>query len=201
MRLLPLHARSVRGRGRLIADLRLAIDCLPVATREAMLAAARDPQTPIVAGAYVDGEGGVCPMLAAHRRGARADMLAFARAWDRFVEVGRAPRRATPRELGVLVAHLEASLLQDAAPDLGRAIAEHRKTVELRDWRASREAARRRREGSRSLGEIIDPRGEIRARRLKPRVRSPLRRPRYSASPGRVNMISGITHAGEVLSR
>jgi hypothetical protein len=175
MRLRPLTARSARGRGRLIADLRLAIDCLPVVTREAMLAAARDPQTPIVAGAYLDGDG-VCPMLAAHRRGARADMLAFARAWDRFAEVGRSPRRATPRELGVLVAHLEASLLQAAAPDLARAITEHRKAVELRQWRAWREAARRRREASSSLGEIGDPHGEIRVRRLKPRARSPLRR-------------------------
>ena len=63
-------------------------------------------------------KGGVCPMLAAHRRGGRTDLLAFAHAWDRFTGAGRRPRRASRRELGVLVAHLEASLLEDAAPEL-----------------------------------------------------------------------------------
>ncbi len=187
MRLLPAHAHRTRGRGRLIEELRGAIDCLPVRTREAMLAGVRDGQ-PIIIGAYVDGEGGVCPMLAAHRRGGRTDFLAFARAWDRFTGAGRRPRRASRRELGVLVAHLEASLLEDAAPQLGRAIAEHR---DLLSRRRAREA---------------DPPGErIRVRRLlprRPRESARSREPRdYSASPGRVNMISGTTHAGEVLSR
>jgi hypothetical protein len=179
MRLLHAHAHAHahRTRGRLIEELRRAIDCLPVRTREAMLAGVGDGQ-PIIIGAYVDGEGGVCPMLAAHRRGGRTDLLAFARAWDRFTGAGRRPRRASRRELGVLVAHLEASLLEDAAPDLTRAIVEHRA---LQARSRTREA---------------DPPGErIRARRLLPRRR------RYSASPGRVNMISGITHAGEVFSR
>ena len=49
-----------------VERLRLAIDCLPVATREAMLAGVRANER-IIVGAYVDGEGGVCPMLAAHR--------------------------------------------------------------------------------------------------------------------------------------
>ncbi|HEY3830553.1 MAG TPA: hypothetical protein VGL57_15270 [Solirubrobacteraceae bacterium] len=183
MRLRPPHAHRTRGRGALIGDLRRAIDCLPVRTREAMLAGVRAEQ-PIIVGAYVDGEGGVCPMLAAHRRGGRTDFLAFARAWDRFTGAGRRPRRASGRELGVLVAHLEASLLEDAAPDLARAITEHR-------------ASQERRRARRSLSELLDPRGEIRARRLSPRRL----RERYSASPGRVNMISGTTQAGEVLSR
>ncbi len=150
MRLRPLHAHSVRGRR--IADLRCAIDCLPVHTREAMLAGAGEGQ-PIIVGAYIDGEGGVCPMLAAHRRGGRTDLLAFAHAWDRFTGAGRSPRRASGRELGVLVAHLEASLLEDAAPELARAISEHRALLERRG--AAQEA---------------DPRGEIRARRLRPRL-------------------------------
>jgi hypothetical protein len=177
MRLHPVHAHRARGRSRSIEDLRGAIDCLPVRTREAMLAGVRDGQS-IIVGAYVDGEGGVCPMLAAHRRGGRTDFLGFARAWDRFTGAGRHPRRASRRELGVLVAHLEASLLEDAAPDLARAISEHR---ELQARGRAREA---------------DPPGEwIRVRRLLPRRR------RYSASPGLVKMISGTTHAGEVLSR
>ncbi len=182
MRLRTPHAHRTRGRGRPVEELRRAIDCLPVHTREAMLAGVR-AQQPIIVGAYVDREGGICPMLAAHRRGGRTDFLSFARAWDRFTGVGRRSRRATARELAVLVAHLQASLLEDAAPELDLAISAHR---ELQARNRAREA---------------DPRGEIRARRLAPPPRSPSRRSRYSASPGRVNMISGITHAREVLSR
>ncbi|HVR04744.1 MAG TPA: hypothetical protein VMS02_01800 [Solirubrobacteraceae bacterium] len=172
---MPLRNRhATRSRARLIADLRRAIDCLPLDTREAMLNGVRDPQRPILAGAYTDGRGGACPMLAAHRRGGRTDFLAFALAWDRFAGVRKA-RRATPRELGVLIAHLEASLLQDAAPDLARAVAEHRKTVELRRWRERREARRAERDGRRDGAtapriEVVDPRGEIRARQLRPAV-------------------------------
>jgi hypothetical protein len=188
--LMPLrqsHAHRTRGRGRRIEELRRAIDCLPVRTREAMLAGVCDGQ-PIIIGAYVDGEGGVCPMLAAHRRGGRTDFLAFARAWDRFTGAGRHPRRASRRELGVLIAHLEASLLEDAVPELSRAISEHR---DLQSRRRTREA---------------DPPGErIRVRRLLSRRFRESARSRetrdYSASPGRVNMISGTTQAGEVLSR
>jgi hypothetical protein len=180
---MPLRNRNApRSRARLIEDLRRAIDCLPLDTREAMLAGVRDPQRPILAGAYTDGRGGACPMLAAHRRGGRTDFLAFACAWDRFTGVRKA-RRATRRELGVLISHLEASLLQDAAPDLARAVAEHRRTVELRRWRESR-----RERGPRLR--VLDPIGEIRAWRGA-----------YRASPGRTNIISGITHAGEVRSR
>ena len=117
-----------------------------------MLAGVCDGQ-PIIVGAYVDGEGGVCPMLAAHRRGGRTDLLAFAHAWDRFTDAGHRPRRASQRELGVLVAHLEASLLGDAAPELARAISEHRALLERR-----------------SPVDDADPCGEIRARRLRPRL-------------------------------
>jgi hypothetical protein len=187
---MPLRNRHVpRSRARLIAELRRAIDCLPLETREAMLAGVRGAQRPIIAGAYTDGQGGACPMLAAHRRGGRTDFLAFACAWDRFTGVRRA-RSATRRELNVLIAHLEASLLQDAAPDLARAVAEHRKTVELRRWRERRaERERRRDEVERGVSdprgehrrrptlEILDPRGEIRVRRLLAR-----RRPRAVAA-------------------
>ena len=94
-------------RARRIEDLRLTIDCLPRHTREAMLRGIE--ANTIIAGAYTDRRGGVCPMLAAHRNGGRTSLLAFARSWDRFC-AARRPRPATDRELTVLRTHLEASL-------------------------------------------------------------------------------------------
>jgi hypothetical protein len=117
-----------------IDDLRLAIDCLPLHTREAMLEGIR--ANDIIVGAYSDRSGGVCPMLAAHRHGGRTSFVSFAHAWDRFAGAKRA-RRATRRELRVLTAHLEASIL--AAADLGAAIRDHQALA--RDRRA-REAHR-----------------------------------------------------------
>jgi hypothetical protein len=105
-----------------IEDLRLAIDCLPVRTRRAMLEGIRTNE--IIVGAYADRAGGVCPMLAAHRCGGRTSFVSFARAWDRFAGSRRA-RRATPRELRILEGQLEASLLADDGLDLGAAIAAH----------------------------------------------------------------------------
>jgi hypothetical protein len=105
-----------------IEDLRLAIDCLPVRTRRAMLAGIRSND--IIVGAYADRAGGVCPMLAAHRCGGRTSFVSFARAWDRFADARRA-RRATPRELKILAGQLEASLLAEECSDLGAAIAAH----------------------------------------------------------------------------
>jgi hypothetical protein len=112
-------------------QLRTAIDCLPVDTRVAMLEGVRSND--IIVGAYTDRSGGVCPMLAAHRCGGRTDFLSFARAWDRFAKVKRA-RRASERELRVLVSHLEASLLADdaLAADFKAAIADHRALVAQR---------------------------------------------------------------------
>ncbi len=67
-------------------------------------------------------------MLAAHRHGGRTDLLAFAHAWDRFCDAKR-PRPADERELGVLRAHLEASMLDlrtdGASSDLAAAIRDH----------------------------------------------------------------------------
>jgi hypothetical protein len=98
-----------------IDDLRLAIDRLPLRTRAAMLAGIRDNE--IIVGAYSDRAGGVCPMLAAHRRGGRTDSVSFARAWDRFAGARRA-RRATPDELALLADELTASLARDhVAPE------------------------------------------------------------------------------------
>ena len=121
-----------------IEDLRLTIDCLPRRTREAMLEGVR--ANPVIVGGYTDGEGGICPMLAAHRHGGRTDFVSFARAWDRYThaEPGR-KRRATRREIRMLVAQLEASLLAEEPGELGGVIAEHQALA--RDRRA-REAAR-----------------------------------------------------------
>jgi hypothetical protein len=141
-----------------IEHLRLAIDCMPVATREAMLRAVRSHERVLV-GAYVDGQGGMCPMLAAHRAGGRTDFISFARSWDRFARAGKGGRVASERELRILVAQLEASLEGSSCLEFDRAIAEHRELV-------SRSRRRRR-----ALADEADPRGEIRARRLHGRSR------------------------------
>jgi hypothetical protein len=169
----------------LVEQLRLTIDCLPVSTREAMLEAVQSRER-IIVGAYVDGQGGVCPMLAAHQAGGRTAFLPFAKAWDRFTRAGRRARLATRRELDILIGQLQASLLSEADIDLDRAIAEHRELL-----------------SSRKRASAADPSGEIIARRLRGVSRRGLRgrRRSYSASPGRTNIISGITHAGEVFSR
>jgi hypothetical protein len=108
-----------------IEQLRLAIDCLPVDTRVAMLRGIRENE--IIVGAYTDSRGGVCPMLAAHRCGGRTDFITFARSWDRFTRVGNRARAASERELRILVSHLEASLLAEdgTQTDLQRAITDH----------------------------------------------------------------------------
>ena len=81
----------------------------------------------IIVGAYTDRDGGVCPMLAAHRNGGRTSFASFARAWDRYTKAGTRSRPASERELTTLKTMLEASLASDA-PDgttLGSAIAQH----------------------------------------------------------------------------
>jgi hypothetical protein len=127
----------MRKRRAPIEDLRLAIDCLPRRTREAMLEGI-DRNDRIIVGAYSDRDGGVCPMLAAHRAGGRTSFLSFARSWDRFTKARR-PRPATERELAVLRSHLEASLLADDRIVLSGAVAEHQA---LARTRRAREAKR-----------------------------------------------------------
>ena len=130
-----------------IEDLRLAIECLPTRTKVAMLEGIRT--NPIIVGSYSTRDG-ICPMLAAHRAGGRTDLIAFARAWDRFAmgSVRRVrrltTRRATQRELLVLRTHLEASLLEEQASPLAAAIHEHRKLVAARPARVDPASARRR---------------------------------------------------------
>ena len=111
-----------------ITRLQTAIDCLPEPTRRAMLDGVR--ANTIVVGAYTDGRGGVCPMLAAHRNGGRTSFLSFARAWDAFARAD-AVRPATPRELQVLDDLLVASLAEDldGASDLAAAIAAHKASL------------------------------------------------------------------------
>src|SRR5438445_12844499 len=97
-----------------IERLRLAIDCLPRATRVAMLEGIR--ANSIIVGAYSTREG-ICPMLAAHRTGGRTNCISFAKAWDRFTLAGAKsaePRQATEREPKIWTAHLAMSLLQAA---------------------------------------------------------------------------------------
>jgi hypothetical protein len=123
-----------------IEKLRMAVDCLPRTTRVAMLEGIR--ANPIIVGAYSTPEG-ICPMLAAHRAGGRTSCISFARAWDRFTLEGSRgrPRRAGERELRVLIAQLEMSLLGDecASAGLDGAIAEHRALVRARPVSSARE--------------------------------------------------------------
>ena len=90
----------------------------------------------IIVGAYADGRG-ICPMLAAHRAGGRTSLISFAHAWDRFAfrdSRSKAARRATEREMRVLRAQLQASLLDEDVPaaELQAALAEHRELVAQR---------------------------------------------------------------------
>jgi hypothetical protein len=99
-----------------ITRLQTAIDCLPERTRRAMLDGVR--ANTIVVGAYTDGHGGICPMLAAHRNGGRTSLASFAHAWDRYTGARGRARPATDRELHTLIAMLEASIALDELPEL-----------------------------------------------------------------------------------
>ncbi len=153
--------RKRRRQNSPIDRLRLAIDCLPVATRRAMLDGVLASERVLV-GAYTDGRGGACPMLAAHRHGGRTDFISFAKSWDRFARSKHGPRPATDREVRILLAQLRASLEEADGLELDRAIAEHRTLIAERMRRTSR---------ARRAGEH-DPTGEIRARRLRPGARA-----------------------------
>src|SRR5207244_689183 len=63
--------------------LRLAVDAMPPRVKEAMLRGVDSNR--IIVGAYVDRDGGVCPMLAAHRNGGRVSLASFVRAWDCYM--------------------------------------------------------------------------------------------------------------------
>jgi hypothetical protein len=100
---------------------------MPQGTREAMLEGIEDSR--IIVGAYTDRDGGMCPMLAAHRNGGRTSLASFARAWDRYTKAGSKPRPASEREMRTLKAMLEESIaLADDmdTSDFKQVIAEHR---------------------------------------------------------------------------
>jgi hypothetical protein len=160
--------RNRRRHSSTVEGLRLAIDCMPVATREAMLAGVLS-NARIIVGAYVDGQGGECPMLAAHRRGGRTDFLSFAKSWDRFTRAN-GTRQATEREVMILIDQLEGSLASASGLELDQAIREHRELMS------------RRRRTRRTLPDTADPSGEILARRL----RHPGRAARAAASTARI---------------
>ncbi len=120
----------MRTRRRPARQLRTAIDCLPFDTRRAMLEGLDANR--IIVGAYTDREGGICPMLAAHRHGGRTALASFARSWDRYTGAGNGPRPATERELRTLRAMLEASITIESGvsqSELGQAIAEYRASL------------------------------------------------------------------------
>jgi hypothetical protein len=117
-------------------DLRLAIDCLPVRTRAAMLDGVRSNE--IIVGAYTDKDGRICPMLAAHRNGGRTNFISFAKAWDAFARV-KGPRRATVREVRILTTMLEASLRAEEQVKLAGVIAEHQTLARDRRAREARD--------------------------------------------------------------
>jgi hypothetical protein len=139
---IPPQPLTVRGAMRArdpITELRRAIDRLPLSTRRAMLDGIKGNR--IIAGAYTDDRGGICPMLAAHRNGGRTTLLAFARSWDRFAGTRRV-RNATRRELAVLERLLVESVGAYSEPaDLSAAIAEHQ-ALKQRNTPQEIEAAR-----------------------------------------------------------
>jgi hypothetical protein len=112
------------ARRRPARDLRVAIDCLPLQTRKAMLAGVEANR--IIVGAYTDRKGGICPMLAAHRNGGRTSLPSFARAWDRYTGARGRARPATERELITLRTMLEASIAREELPALSEVAAERR---------------------------------------------------------------------------
>ena len=112
---------------------------MPRHSREAMLRGI-DENT-IIAGAYADsGSGGICPMLAAHRYGGRADLSAFARTWD-FYTGARRPRLATRRELRTLRSYLKLSLIETPYAEQPISVVADQLRAEREAWRAEAIAA------------------------------------------------------------
>lgn len=168
--------------------MRTAVEMLPERTQEAMLRGISANE--IIVGAYTDRDGGVCPMLAAHRNGGRTDFASFARAWDAYTGARR-PRPATRREVRTLSSYLEMSLHGELARGSLAAVVEdvrrsRRRSAERSAWRASAgdgaaEAitARRLDVLEATAAEELDPGGEPDAAAERPRARAP----RYSRHP------------------
>lgn len=106
---------------------------MPAHTRAAMLEGIG--KTAIIVGGYSDGQGGICPMLAAHRNGGRTSFATFAHAWDRYTGADGTARPATDRELQTLRSMLEASIESEEIVGqgvLGEAVKQHRHSQEGR---------------------------------------------------------------------
>lgn len=98
-------------------ELRATIDRLPLDVRQGVLDGIRNRR--IIAGAHVDGSGGVCPMMAAEdhvhwKTVSKANVKVaqdVARAWDRYAQAMGHSRAASKRQLLALTSMLEASIL------------------------------------------------------------------------------------------
>jgi hypothetical protein len=106
-------SRLLAARRATPALLRRTVDELPLHVRIAMFDGVR--RDLIITGAYTDDRSGVCPMLAAHRRGARHSHPAFAEVWDAFAGAPRkghkvADRVHVDRLADTLAASIEAEL-------------------------------------------------------------------------------------------
>jgi len=126
-----VKAMTRRRRARRRTQLARAVRALPDPAPAAMLAALAGG--PIITGAYVRGDAGVCPVLAMHRAGCRVSAPGFAPAWDRFCGVrrGRA-RRARPHELAILAELLGAERDRRRRSAAAAAAAERRRRNRLR---------------------------------------------------------------------
>jgi hypothetical protein len=113
----------VKKRAHPAQELRASIDRLPPPILVGVIEGLERRE--IIAGEHDDGDGGVCPMMAAEVRWESVDRTSLALAqqvawaWDRFVGATRSGRRASARQLLALRAMLEGSLLQ--RPDPGMA--------------------------------------------------------------------------------
>src|SRR5262245_40439230 len=116
--------------------LRRAVYALPSHTKRGMLAGIRTNR--VITGGYADKDGGVCPMLAAHRNGGRTNFGTFARAWDAFTGAGRKPRRAARRDVRTLEGYLEMALLRDGVALGGEPMPDRSLSEEVREVQASR---------------------------------------------------------------
>ncbi len=126
------------SREQALTELRRSIDVLPERTRKAMLIGLSG--NTVITGAFT-GDGGVCPMMAAHREGGRTSCVSFPEAWDRFTGVAgrQIVRPATAYEVATLRAQIEESLKPSPTASssmLAEAIAEHQATVEARRRRS-----------------------------------------------------------------
>jgi hypothetical protein len=127
---------TVKTRRRPAQDLRATIDRLPLDVREAVLEGIKSQR--IIAGAHVDGSGGVCPMVAADVRWLSVNKSSVkvaqeaARAWDRYAEASGRWHPASKRQLLALRSMLEASILAETARSelpLSEVIAEHKRAI------------------------------------------------------------------------